>query len=254
MHKYAIDAKQLGDESALPWTNLGLWQHTTVYKVACQNLAQHLAQSLNLQAHDVLLDLGCGQGASLALWQNVYQLRHIEAVELQPQCIEKIKKQHLPALKNIYCHSFLALQEFKFKQKFDVMMCIDALYHHNLRKFLNSVQKHLNTNGRLGFHYLVLSDKWNKISFLKQQQYRYLLKCADININNLMTQSTLEELIKNQGYKHVMLENLTEDVFKGFSDFVAQHSIQNFKIKMTAKLCQKLYSEDLIYYVQVIAH
>ena len=91
-HKYAINAKLLGDSSELAWSNLGYWSETNqTYPDACRALADHLAHSVQLTTSDHVLDLGCGQGASLLHWQQQYQIQHIEAVELQPKYIQKIQ-------------------------------------------------------------------------------------------------------------------------------------------------------------------
>ncbi|MFW1931658.1 SAM-dependent methyltransferase, partial [Acinetobacter baumannii] len=68
-HKYAIDAKMLGDNAECAWSNLGYWDEaTSSYPQACQQLAERLAQAVQLNQHDRVLDLGCGQGASLKYW------------------------------------------------------------------------------------------------------------------------------------------------------------------------------------------
>ena len=171
-HKYAINAQQLGDDAALPWSNLGYWDDAnSSYPEACRQLADQLAQAVHLDANDRLLDLGCGQGASLLHWQQHYQLKDIEAVELQPACVMHIQK-HLPHLSAIHQQSFLNLEQIPFQRKFDVVLCIDAAYHSNLNLFLDSVASVLNSNGRLGFHYLMLSDKWLKLNSLQQKKYQ----------------------------------------------------------------------------------
>lgn len=90
-HKYAIDAKQLGDSRTCAWTNLGLWHsYTYSYVQACEQLAIHLANQLQLCSTEHPLDLGCKHGASVFFWQKQYAVQHITAVELQASCIKKI--------------------------------------------------------------------------------------------------------------------------------------------------------------------
>lgn len=49
-HKYAIDAKRLGDDSLLAWSNLGYWQDQHHdYPQACQSLADQIATSVQLK-------------------------------------------------------------------------------------------------------------------------------------------------------------------------------------------------------------
>ena len=105
-----LTQKQLGDDAELAWSNLGYWDDTTSsYPDACRQLADQLAQAVHLTSNDRLLDLGCGQGASLLHWQMHYHVQHIEAVEMQSSCVIQIQK-HFPELAAIHQHSF-----FKFK-------------------------------------------------------------------------------------------------------------------------------------------
>ncbi len=261
-HKYAIDAAQLGDSAELAWTNLGYWQAEENYPQACQQLADRLAQAVQLKAQDAVLDLGCGQGASLLHWQNQYQVQYIEAVELQQNCVKKIGQYHLPALKAIYNQSLLALKPLQFTQQFDVVLCIDAAYHHALSHFLNSVTGHLKQHGHLGLHYLMLSDDWQQASLWQKSKYQLLVKAADLKLKDLKTRTEMVNLLENYGYEQIMIQDISSEVLQGFSKYVAklrnsgQSTIKNtdyYKIQMTAKLCAQLYADGLIRYVQISA-
>jgi len=258
-HKYAINAKQLGDDAELAWSNLGYWEDaTSSYPAACRQLADQLAQAVSLNASDRLLDLGCGQGASLLYWQQHYQVQHIEAVELQASCVIQIQK-YFPQITAIYPQSFLNLKQIPFKQRFDVVLCIDAAYHSNLNSFLDSAGSVLNSKGRLGFHYLILSEQWLKLTALQQQKYKWLLKAADVNLEHLMTASELEQTLQNHDFSDIKIRDISKAVLYGFANYV-QHlqqspqqsrSVDAFKIRMTAKLCQQLYQDGLLNYVQI---
>lgn len=258
-HKYAINAKQLGDDAVLAWSNLGYWKDATLsYPEACAQLADQLAQAVALNANDCLLDLGCGQGASLLHWQQRYQVRHIEAVELQSSCVQQIQ-QHLPQLAAIYQQSFLNLKQIPFKQHFDVVLCIDATYHCNLNSFLDSVESVLNSKGRLGMHYLMLSEQWLNLSAVQKQKYKWLLKAADVHLDDLMTVSALEQTFRQHDFTDITIRDLSPAVLQGFANHIQQLPQQStgldaFKIRMTAKLCHKLYVDGLVKYVQITAH
>ena len=262
-HNYAIDARQLGDFTLLPWSNLGDWSvlenlnSKKTYPQACQSLAYRLAESLNLNSKDQLLDLGCGQGASLLFWQQYYGVKHIEGVELQAEHVEKIRRC-LPNLTAIHHLNFLNLKQFEFK-KFDVVMCIDAAYHVDLNSFLDSVNSVLNSKARLGFHTLIWSDEFLNSNFLRQQQYRLLLKAADVDAKQLMQQHQLIATIQNAGFATVDIVDLTTEVFAGFADYIDQQmytgikDLDRIKIEMTAKLCRTLFRQRMVKYVQVSA-
>ena len=257
-HKYAIDAKSLGDDSLLAWSNLGYWdseQHD--YPLACQALADRLARSVQLQPTDRVLDLGCGQGASLLYWLRHYQLQQLSAVELQPRCVQRIQK-NLPQVES-YCASFLNLKQLPFLNSFDVVMCLDAAYHSDLNLFLNAVAPVLNSKGRLAFHYLMWSDTWQHCSLLKQRQYHYLLKGADVAWRQIMSQDEMAQTLSQQGFEQIEIQDFSEPVLNGFADYIqhqcpeSRFGLAQLKIAMTAKLCRKLYRDGLLRYVQISA-
>lgn len=263
-HKYAIDASLLGDQSQLPWSNLGYWRAGQQdYVAACRTLADRLAETVGLNSKDKLLDLGCGQGASLLHWQQHYQVQYLAGVELQPACVANIQ-QHLPYLNAIYPASFLRLKDMHFSQRFDVVLCLDAAYHSPVPELLEQVCSVLNANARIGFHHLILSEKWNSLNALQKRKYQFLLKSADVDLKNLMSKNELYHCLENSEFKNIQIEDLSEAVFSGFANYVNQHlnsknlkqkgkGLDQFKIRMTAKLCQKLYQEGIVRYVQVTA-
>ncbi|MDR6796837.1 class I SAM-dependent methyltransferase [Acinetobacter calcoaceticus] len=258
-HKYAIDASSLGDDGELAWTNLGFWKNTKNYREACCQLADHLAQAVYLNSKDHLLDLGCGQGASLMHWLQHYQPKSLSAVELQSKCVNKIQKL-IPEINQIYMGSFLNLKQFEFKQRFDVVLCIDAAYHSSLNSFLNSVTPVLNSNARLGFHYLMRAESCQNMTVLQEQKYRYLLKAADVVWDNVPNEKTLRNALEQQGFVDIQIEDLSEPVLLGFSQYIQNQQDQNqsrglanFKIQMTAKLCQQLYQAGYVRYIQITA-
>lgn len=258
-HKYAIDASSLGDDGELAWTNLGFWKNTQNYREACCQLADHLARAVNLNSKDHLLDLGCGQGASLMHWLQHYQPKSLSAVELQSKCVNKIQKL-IPEINQIFCGSFLNLKQFEFKQRFDVVLCIDAAYHSNLNSFLDSVTPVLNSKGRLGFHYLMKADSCQNMTVLQEQKYLYLLKAADVVWDNVPNEKTLRNALEQQGFVDIQIEDLSEPVLLGFSQYIQNQQDQNqsrglanFKIQMTAKLCQQLYQAGYVRYIQITA-
>mgnify|MGYP000078249936 FL=1 len=258
-HKYAIDAKRLGDDSLLAWSNLGYWQNQyDDYPQACQSLADQIAASIQLKQSDHVLDLGCGQGASLLHWLRYYQIQQLSAVELQPEYAKRIQKQL--AQVQIHCGSFLNLNALQLLNLFDVVLCIDAAYHSDLNSFLRSASSILNSKGRIAFHYLMWSDRWQNCSQLQKQQYRYLLKAADVNDLNLQTESQLLLNLLENGLDDIIIQDFSEPVLNGFSNFIKNKTsikkpfdFAQLKIEMTAKLCAKLYHDGLVRYIQVSA-
>ena len=133
-------------------------------------------------------------------------------------------------------------------------------YHSSLNSFLNSVTPVLNSKGRLGFHYLMKADSCQNMTVLQEQKYRYLLKAADVVWDNVPNEKTLRNALEQQGFVDIQIEDLSEQVLLGFSQYIQNQQEQNqsrglanFKIQMTAKLCHKLYVDGLVQYVQISA-
>lgn len=258
-HKYAIDATRLGDDALLAWSNLGYWQDQHHdYRLACQSLADQIAISAQLKKNDRVLDIGCGQGASLLHWMDHYSIEQLSAVELQPNCVKRIQTQ-LPQIHS-YCESFLNLKALKLLNSFDAVLCVDAAYHSDLNSFLSSVSPVLNSKGHLSFHYLMWSDTWRDCSKFKKQQYRYLLKSADVNWQNLMNEQQLMRTLSEQGFGEIEIQDFSEPVLKGFATYIENRTtgrkrfdLAQIKIEMTAKLCRKLYQDGLVRYIQISA-
>ena len=265
-HKYAINAALLGDTSLLPWSNLGYWQTGQQdYVAACQALADHLAATIHLNSKDKLLDLGCGQGASLLHWQQHYQVQYLAGVELQKTCVTRIQ-QHLPELNAIYHASFLRLKDIHFPHKFNAVLCLDAAYHNSVPSLLEQIVPVLNSKARIGFHHLVLSERWKTLNSFQKRKYQLLLKSADVNLSDLMPLGALYECLGQFEFIDVQVEDLSESVFAGFARYVQQDlnskkmvqsvktsRLDEFKIQMTAKLCRKLFEEGVVRYVQISA-
>lgn len=269
-HKYAIHSAYLGDSRPLAWSNLGHWAqaqnpcNAMRYVDACAQLADRLALALRLNANDVLFDLGCGQGASLLHWQQHYAVKRIYAVELQTACIETIQ-QHLKPYPQLYCASFYALHALDFAEKADVVICLDAAYHGKLTDFLRAVASVMQPKARLGFHSLIWTARAASMTWQQRQYYRLLLKAADVDVANLFDAYNFEMQLQHQQFQQVEITVLSTEVLKGFADYIQlqrapmrDHSgqgsmLDRFKIQMTAKLCQRLYQDGFVDYVQVTA-
>ena len=255
-HKYAINAQLLGDAASLAWTKLGYWHNTQHYPTACRQMADHLAQAVDLNASDALLDLGCGRGASLLHWQQQYHVQQLAAVEWRVACVAQI--QHHMTDVTVQQGSFLHLKQLFPQRFFDVVLCLDAAYHHSLAIFLASVRAVLQTEGRVAFHYLVLSAYGEGLSTAQQRRYTYLLQAVDIQLHQLFSFEDTLKQVEDAGFDHVQIEDLSTEVFAGFAHYIQQmpqktYSVDAFKIQMTAKLCRKLYQDGVIRYVQISA-
>jgi len=94
-------------------------------------------------------------------------------------------------------------------------------------------------------------------------QLALLLKAADVNLKDLPDHMALQQQLAQAGFEHIQIEDLSEAVFAGFARYIQQQNTAQtgeqhtafdvMKIKLTAKLCQKLWVQGMVQYVQVSA-
>ena len=171
--------------------------------------------------------------------------------------MEKIQK-NLNSKVKITQDSFLNLKNIYPQHRLDAVLCIDAAYHSDLNSLLFSVFEVLNSKGRFAFHYLMLSDEFLNLNSLQQLKYQSLLKAADVNLKHLNSKQGLHAQLENAGFEVLDIADLSTPVLQGFARYIQQQKLGaahfdlgQFKIQMTAKLCEKLYSDGLIRYVQI---
>ena len=93
---------------------------------------------------------------------------------------------------------------------------------------------------------------------LQKQKDNWLLKAAEVNLDDLMTQSVLEQTLQRYDFSEIEVVDLSKAVLYGFSHYIQrlpppQFSLDAVKIQITAKLCHKLYVDGLVQYVQISA-
>ena len=214
-----------------------------------------------------LLDLGCGQGASLHYWNKAFSVKNITAFELQTNCIETIKQASLPQLDAIYQASFsqLPLPAAHLYRAFDVVVCVDAAYHAPLADFLAVNQAALKPQGRMAFSCLIRPANLKKSGFLLGQLKKYfnkpMFELTSVPQQHLYTEQDLIQLLSSFDFIDIQIKHLDQPVLAGFAQYIQQqppafstgHMAAWLKITITAKLCRFLHQHQLLHYSVVSA-
>ena len=75
----------LNASPATRWTNLGWWtSESETYADAARALAMHVGTAAALRPGDVVVDVACGHGDSLALWIEAFGVARVVGVEPDP--------------------------------------------------------------------------------------------------------------------------------------------------------------------------
>lgn len=264
-------ATHLLDETQSGWSNLGYWHEaggdrfpfsTNAYAEACAALAQRVGAAITLRSDDRLLELGCGQGASLRFWQREFGVKRLAAIERQRVCVDALASQ-VPDGVSVHHGRFdvRSLPAALRGERFTAVVCVDAAYHAaSLTDFLSCAASALQADGRLAFTTLMPRES---ASVLRRLALRWMLTGARIPAASVQGERELHEALVAAGFSQVQVQRLDAHVFNGFASFVVRRQMQLpwyqrclpgwWKIRLTAALCRWVQRHTLMHYVLVYA-
>lgn len=279
-------------EDTSGWRNLGLWGHDThrqqsvlcglapdllvpdllvpdlvdrsfveghTYAQAAEALAARVGETAQLTEHTHLLELACGQGASLWLWQRKFNVTQISAIEIQKASVQLLRQRSSAAWTIAHGRfDTLPLPASIEPGSYDAVVCVDAAYHAcSLSAFLQVARTAMVEGGRLSFTTLAVNPAYGELPKLLS----LLLTKADIPNASLQTPHEIEDSMINAGFNGVKIELLDDKVFAGFAQHIRDRAGQLtwrqkmspawFKIKATALLCSSLVETPRLHYVLI---
>jgi cyclopropane fatty-acyl-phospholipid synthase-like methyltransferase len=278
---FHIDTSLLADAPAR-WSNLGYWRatdiasnvatdfatHTTKacavndYATACANLARLVARGAALQPGEQVLELACGDGAGLALWQQEFGAAVAAGIELRSDAIAALRQRGVP---HVYHASMcsLPLPAGISAQAFDAVLCVDAAYHaESLTAFARVAHSALIPGGRLAFTTFTRAPGWQEGSLLTRVFAR-LLAAADVPLASVPAVADVHAQLHAAGFSGVQVSHHDDAVLAGFARHVQARAAQLpwhrrstpgwWKIRATAVLCRFAQRHALLHYSLVCA-
>lgn len=261
-------ATHLLDDSGSGWSNLGDWRATADYAQAAAALARSVGEAAQLQPDDRVLELACGQGASLLLWQREFAVRCVDAIEWQRTCVDALNSAGGDARRgNARVHhgrfDRLPLPPALNAASFSAVVCVDAAYHaDSAAAFLGVAAQALETGGRLAFTTLAGPPSRHATPW-RTAFARLALAAAGVPEASLLTLPQWRAALAQQGLQIEQLRTLDSEVLAGFADFVerrqhrlpwrARFTAGWLKIRLTAALCRWLHRHALAHYVLIVA-
>ena len=113
----------------------------------CKDDYPYIAEELEKEDYQDLLDCGCGTGPMISLLHEKDSTKHYTGLDITPKMIEVANAKNLRGVDWIVgdCEN-LPFEE----NSFDVIICSNSFHHYpNPQKFFNSVKRVLRPNGRL---------------------------------------------------------------------------------------------------------
>ena len=242
------------------WNNLGYWSQDACYSTACRQLAKLHGEALSLQPHHRLLELACGYGAGLELWQRTYGVTDCHALELRQGCVDHLINRQSVPVERVTLGSFVSCTSIaSWREGFDALVCVDAAYHApSLVAFTDTLTYALKPGGKAAFSTLLSTE------FAEPAWHRRLRRAAGISDASVVSEGALTQTLAAGGLQLASIQYLEHGVFGGFSDWVSQrHSelswrqrtnLAWFKVLATAHWCRYLARRPVLRYglVQII--
>lgn len=261
-------ATHLLDDSRSGWSNLGDWRDTADYAQAAAALARCVGAAAQLQPGDSVLELACGQGASLALWQREFAVAGVDAIEWQRACVDALNSAGGAARRGdarVHRGRFdrLPLPPGLQPASYNAVLCVDAAYHaDSAAAFLAVAARALETRGRLAFTTLASPSSRHAAPW-RTALARLALAAAGVPEGSLLSVPQWRTALAQQGLQIELSQTLDARVLAGFADFVerrqhrlpwrARFTAGWLKIRLTAVLCRWLHRHALAHYVLIVA-
>jgi cyclopropane fatty-acyl-phospholipid synthase-like methyltransferase len=220
-------------------------------------------EAAQFKAGEHVLDVACGNGASLTIWADVFAVDKVTALEWQAVCIEKIRRASPSVLAAVHRARFdaLPLPAGLPEKNFGAVLCVDAAYHaSSLAAFSTFEAATLKPGGRLAFSTLLCSPT---LTGLQRGMVSAALQQAEIPAESFVCEVDLRQTLQAQGFVDIRVQVLDAAVLAGFADFVKKHKTMLswrerlnsawLKIAATAALCRWLYKNRYAHYVLVSA-
>jgi SAM-dependent methyltransferase len=217
--RHDFDLGRLNAPSSTRWGNLGLWQGQASYPQAAEALARRLGEAATLAPDDRVLDVACGEGESVRLWLDHFDVATVVAIEAMAGRARRAK-QRFAAEPRARIALGDATHLDKTDASTDVVLCVDSAYHFRSRqRFFAEARRVLVEGGRLGLTDLVLLRA--PASIVERAWLVLLATAAGIPMSNLVSVADYQARLVAAGFGDVQLERLDAEVLGGFARHLA---------------------------------
>jgi cyclopropane fatty-acyl-phospholipid synthase-like methyltransferase len=218
-----VDPALLNGPGALTqWANLGFWKGTTTYAEAAAELARRVGLAAKLGPDDVVLDLACGFGDSLAMWVREFGVARVVGVETDPAVVvdatARVRGWQLADRIALRCEAAEYVTVAQTCPNVTAVVCVDAAYHFVTRaRWLKELAKELPKGTRLALADLLVSPRGER-----SHRIRTMAAASGIPKENLWTAFDVEPVLSDAGFRLERMVRCGNDVLGGF----ARHALR----------------------------
>lgn len=222
-----VDATLLNSPgSGAQWTNLGFWREARTYEAAATDLARRAGQAARLGPGDVVLDIACGHGDSLALWVKEFGVKRAIGVEPDPALVlatqERVNAWGLRDRITLRRGEAETLEVARDFPGVTAVVCIDAAYHFDTRaKWLKRLGNGVAPGTRLGLADLLIPYRTRASRGVAE-----IARRAEIPSDNLWSAQDVEPVLAEAGWVLDRMVRCGADVLGGFSRFAFRSALR----------------------------
>ena len=192
------------------YLNIGYWRDgAKSLDEAAEAMARLLGRAAEFQAHDYILDVGCGFGDAAILWSEEFSSVRLVGIDINPSDIEVARARAAElGLDQRLEFRVASAVELPFEgEVFDKVVALESAHHFLTReKFFHESFRVLKPGGKL-----VLADLL-PLAGVRFQPF--------FNPHNKYTQDVYEQKLYAAGYSEVTLSSIRDDVFRPYSNFI----------------------------------
>lgn len=231
------------------WGNLGLWHETSTYPEAAAALATQVGRGAELGPDDRVAELGCGRGASLALWRRAFGVGDVVGYELDPTAAAAAaqhgRTHHAPA------------EAVRGERALDAIVSVDAAYHFDHERLFEACGAALRPGGRFAWTDLL---RRSDLGALGRGAVHAAARLFGLGRAAPLDASGLAARLEQAGLELISHRDLTEPVLGGFARHVQTLGDAGRlrgpgarKLLITAAGCRAVLRGDAVRYVELVA-
>ncbi len=242
------DSSLLNAGADSTWQNLGDWSHADRYPDAARALAVRLGRTVGLSAADRLIDVGCGCGDQLVLWQTEFGVPEVIGLEPhRPSAERAAVRVGSKSGVSVEVASHRALRNaVAFAPT--VIVSLDAAYHFDSRRrFLLDAAAALPRGGRLGLTDLFILGPRPDL------RARALAAAAGIPQANLWSPMAWATALGEAGFSGFRFVDRTRSVLGGFGAFGRRRLSEGWRWRNLAGAARLLGSGQLLKWIPIWA-
>ena len=234
MPRPVVDPMLLNTTPATRWTNLGWWEGTARdYPDAARALATHVGEAARLRPGDVVVDVACGYGDSLALWVTAFGAARVVGVEPDPTVGAAVRARIAAwGLADRITVVSATAETFDLAGQVPdatAVVCVDAAYHFRSRgTWLRGIAEGAAAGTRIGFSDLAWTGGDAEASPRARTHpptgaaptaplvLRWAAARAGIPAANLWALRDISDAMTGSGYKAVAVTECGGPILDGF--------------------------------------